>query len=208
MKKWFVNWEKFLPSLKQTILRRYLALSSLLNDFMTITSQKWERPIAPLPALDSAVTYSKDVARKTLLFSCWFSPPSLLCPKAGLVCRCLTHYVIQDQSKSSEPLMTVIIIPPSLWTEFPVNTAWRRPVISLWHKYKSQMQAASIPYSSEAKNGQSCPWQGLQPSVLSERLLIYHLYSVYCIRPTDDSVGFNCHSQPGSPSSFLAQIEA
>ena len=52
------------------ILRRYLALiKCLLNDVMTNKElQRWERLIAPLPALDSAVTYSKDVARKTGTF--------------------------------------------------------------------------------------------------------------------------------------------
>ena len=52
------------------ILRRYLALiKCLLNDFMTNKElQRRERQRAPLPALDSAVTYSKDAAGKACNF--------------------------------------------------------------------------------------------------------------------------------------------
>lgn len=70
------------------------------------------RVIAPLPALDSAVTYNKDVARKTYpLFSGprteYQVPPSLhsaSCPKVEVQVCPVSTYPLWIQDKSREAL--------------------------------------------------------------------------------------------------------
>lgn len=83
-----------------------------------------------------------------------------------------------------------------------VERAWRHP----WHRVGAQNAGSLIALQLRGRgDGRAVPGGGLQPSVLSERLLICCLCApLPClIKPTDDSVWLQFASR-GSPSIFLS----
>lgn len=151
-----MNWRRVLQMLGGSfILRRYLALISLLNDFMTNKKlQRWERPIAPLPALDSARPTAKTLLGRLALFSGprteYRVPPisalCLLSQSGGSSLPGVTYPWIQDKSRKLfwTSSKAVIIIPPSLWTEMRSETLHGRPVSHPWHRVDAQNAGSLI----------------------------------------------------------------